>query len=160
MAPTTYTGMKIVIPHKLIGKFFSLVKKERSVKAGSRMTREFRQSLHDARYGLAGCHHHVVRPLGRNYSMNAFWSPNTARPAAQRSDNGGDSWRDHGKLYHKLTALAYFLASFHNRTAIALGRIHQDCEYMDRLIGKLLKLDTIGWDEARRVVLAARSVAQ
>ena len=56
---------------------------------------------------------------------------------------------DHGKLYHKLTALAYFLSSFHNRTAIGVGvEFHQDCDYLDRLTEKLLKIRAIGGDEA------------
>jgi aminoglycoside phosphotransferase (APT) family kinase protein len=138
---------------KLIGKFFLSSRKRDAVKAGSRMTREFDNLCMMRGYGLAGCHHHVVRPLGRNYSMNAllvteYREGQLLSEVITEVIHGGD----HGKLYHKLTALAYFLASFHNRTAIGVGvEFHQDCEYMDRLIGKLLKIDTIGWDEAREL---------
>jgi aminoglycoside phosphotransferase (APT) family kinase protein len=59
---------------------------------------------------------------------------------------------DHDKLYHKLTALAYFLSSFHNRTAIGERvEFHEDCAYMDRLIDKLRDLWAIGWDEAHEL---------
>ena len=57
---------------KFIGKFFLSSRKRGAVKAGSRMTREFDNLCMMRGYGLAGCHHHVVRPLGRNYSMNAL----------------------------------------------------------------------------------------
>jgi aminoglycoside phosphotransferase (APT) family kinase protein len=59
---------------------------------------------------------------------------------------------DHDKLYQKLTALAYFLSSFHNRTAIGVGvDFHEDCGYMDRLISKLRDIQAIGWDETHEL---------
>jgi hypothetical protein len=138
---------------KLIGKFFLSSRKKDAVKAGSRLTREFDNLCMMRGYGLAGCHHHVVRPLGRNYAMNAllvteYREGQLLSEVIMEVIHGGDQ----GKLYHKLTALAYFLSAFHNRTAIGVGvEFHQDCEYMDRLIGKLLKIGAIGWDEAREL---------
>jgi len=138
---------------KLIGKFFLSSKKKDAAKAGSRLTREFDNLCMMRGYGLTGCHHHVVRPLGRNYSMNAllvteYREGQLLSEVITEVIHGGDG----GKLYHKLTALAYFLSTFHNRTAMGAGvEFHLECEYMDRLIGKLLKISAIGWDEAREL---------
>ena len=51
-------------------------------------------------------------------------------------------------LFDKLTALAYFLATLHNRTANGHGvDFHQDCAYLDRLVRKLQTKQVIGaWD--------------
>jgi aminoglycoside phosphotransferase (APT) family kinase protein len=51
-------------------------------------------------------------------------------------------------LFEKLTALAYFLATLHNRTANGRGvDFHQDCVYLDRLVRKLQTQRVIGaWD--------------
>src|SRR5438874_12038706 len=50
----------------------------------------------------------------------------------------------------KLTALAYFLATFHNRTANGYGvNFHEDCAYLDRLVRKLSKRQFIHWDEVQ-----------
>jgi aminoglycoside phosphotransferase (APT) family kinase protein len=58
----------------------------------------------------------------------------------------------HGKLLHKLTALAYFLSSFHNRTANGEGvEFHEVCDYKDRLIAKLIEIRAIDRDEAHEL---------
>src|SRR5450759_392236 len=87
---------------KLIGKFFLSSRKRDAVKAGSRMTREFDNLCMMRGYRLAGCHHHVVRPLGRNYSMNAllvteYGEGQLLSEVIMEVIHGGD----HGKLYYK-----------------------------------------------------------
>ena len=138
---------------KVIGKFFLSSRKKDAGKAASRLTHEFDTLCMMRDYGLTGYPHHVVRPLGRNYSMNALLVTeycegvllsDVIREVIQSGD--------HGKLYHTLTALAYFLSAFHNRTAIGAGvEFHQDCDYMDRLIDRLLAIRAIGGDEAREL---------
>ena len=138
---------------KVAGKFFLSARKKDPVKAVSRLTREFDNLGMMRDYGLMGYPHHVVRPLGRNYSMNALLVTEY-RDGPLLSDVILEVIRsgDHGKLYHKLTALAYFLSSFHNRTAIGVSvEFHQDCDYMDRLTDKLLKIGAIGGDDAREL---------
>ena len=142
-----HTGIKV------IGKFFLSSRKQDAGKAASRLTHEFDTLCMMREHGLTGYPHHVVRPLGRNYSMNALLVTeycegvllsDVIREVIQSGD--------HGKLYHTLTALAYFLSAFHNRTAIGVGvEFHQDCEYMDRLIDRLLAIRAIGEDEAREL---------
>jgi len=135
---------------KVIGKFFLSSRMKNARTASSHLTSEFDNLCMMRDYGLTGYPHHVVRPLGRNYSMNALL-------VTECSDGESltevilDAIRSgyQGKLYHKLTALAYFLSAFHNRTAIGVGvEFHEDCNYMDSLIAKLLKTRAIGWDEA------------
>ncbi|MCK9387986.1 MAG: aminoglycoside phosphotransferase family protein [Sulfuritalea sp.] len=138
---------------KVIGKFFLSSRKKNAAKAGSRLTREF-DNLHMMRdYGLMGYPHDIVRPLGRNYAMNALLVTECCE-GQLLSEVILEAIRshDHGKLYHKLTALAYFLSSFHNRTAIGVGvNFHEDCDYMDSLIAKLREIWAIGGDEAREL---------
>jgi len=135
---------------KFIGKFFLSSRKRDIVKATARLTREFDNLCMMRSHGLAGYRHHVVRPLGRHYSMNALLVTEYCE-GQLLSDVIMEAIRhsDPGKLYHKLTALAYFLSVFHNRTAIGVGvDFHEDCAYMDRLIGKLREIRAIGTNEA------------
>ena len=138
---------------KLIGKFFLSSRKKDAVKAALRLTREFDNLCMMRDYGLTGYPHHILRPLGRNYSMNALLVTEycegelLSEVVLEVIRNG-----DHGKLYHKLTALAYFLSAFHNRTAIGVGlEFHEECDYMDRLIDKLRKIWAISGDEANEL---------
>jgi aminoglycoside phosphotransferase (APT) family kinase protein len=135
---------------KIIGKFFLSSRKKDAVKAISRLTREFDNLCMMRDYGLMGYPHHVVRPLGRHYSMNAllvteYCEGELLSDVIREVIQSGD----HGKLYQTLTALAYFLSAFHNRTAIGVGvEFHQDCEYLDRLINRLQEIRALGGDEA------------
>ncbi len=138
---------------KVIGKFFLSSRQKDAGKACSRLTREFDNLCMMREYGMKGYHHHVVRPLGRNYSMNALLVTECCE-GQLLSEVILEVIRsgDHGKLYYKLTALAYFMATFHNRTAMGVGvEFHQDCDYMDRLVEKLLKIRAIGGDESREL---------
>jgi aminoglycoside phosphotransferase (APT) family kinase protein len=136
---------------QVVGKFFA-----RNGHSGShvpetcqRMEQEF-HNLHLMRsYGLVGYPHYVVRPLGYNGWLNSLLVEEYC---------GGQSlsnvitdailYRQPDRLYEKLTALAYFLATFHNRTANGYGvNFNEDCTYLDRLVRKLSKKQFISWDE-------------
>lgn len=138
---------------KVIGKFFLSSRKKNAAKAVSRLTREFDNLCLMRDYGQTGYPHHVVRPLGRNYSMNALLVTEYCEGAllsevileAIRSGNPGT-------LYDKLAALAYFLSAFHNRTVIDTKVDFQnDCDYLDSLIDKLFEIGAIGGDGAREL---------
>ena len=138
---------------KAVGKFFLSSRKKDAVKAVSRLTSEFDNLCMMRDYGLTGYTHHVAKPLGRHYSMNALLVTEycegqlLSEVILEVIRNG-----DHGKLYQKLTALAYFLSAFHNRTAIGVGvEFHEECDYMDRLINKLRKIWAIHGDEANEL---------
>ncbi len=137
---------------KVIGKFFLSARKRNADKAATRLTREFDNLCMMRNYGMTG-HHHVVRPLGRHYAMNALLVTEYS-DGQLLSEVITDAIRngDHGKLYYKLTALAYFLSSFHNRTANGEGvAFHEDCDYMDSLIDKLREQWATGGDEAQEL---------
>ena len=97
---------------KVIGKFFLSSRKKNAIKAASRLTREVDNLRMMRDSGLTGYPHDVVRPLGQNHLMNALLVTecgegellSKVRLEAIRSG-------DHGKLYNKLTSLAYFLSS-------------------------------------------------
>jgi aminoglycoside phosphotransferase (APT) family kinase protein len=138
---------------KLIGKFFLSARKQDVEKAASHLTHEFDNLCMMRDYGLTGYPHLVARPLGRNYSMNALLVTEDCA-GELLSDVILDAIQsgEHGKLYQKLTALAYFLSDFHNRTAIGEGvEFDQDCEYMDRLTDRLIHIRAIGRDESHEL---------
>ena len=138
---------------KVIGKFFLSSKKKDAVSAASHLTREFDNLCMMRNYGQTGYPHHIVKPLGRNYSMNAllvteYCEGELLSEVILETIRSGDP----RNLYQKLTALAYFLASFHNRTTTGQGiEFNQECDYMDRLVIKLFENRTVGRGEAREL---------
>jgi Ser/Thr protein kinase RdoA (MazF antagonist) len=101
------------------------------------------------RYKLVGSPHHVIRPLGLSRDLNGVLAVEYYA-GEQFSDAIGRATRhrDDGHLYWRLTALAYFLATQHNRTANgATVDFDPDCRYFDKLVGRLWRADRIGqWD--------------
>jgi aminoglycoside phosphotransferase (APT) family kinase protein len=138
---------------QVVGKFFA-----RNGQSGLHMPGKYQHmeqefhNLHLMRsYGLVGYPHYVVRPLGCNGWLNSLLVEEYC---------GGQSLsnvitdaihsRRPDRLFGKLTALAYFLATFHNRTANGYGvNFHEDCAYLDRLVRKLSKKRCISWDEVQ-----------
>ena len=112
-------------------------------------TQEF-ESLQRLRgFDLVGSPHHVIRPLGLDRDINCVlalefyagepFSHAIARSIHQRNDE---------HLFWRLKALAYFLATQHNRTAN--GRtvdFDADCGYFAGLVDRLRSRHRIGpWD--------------
>ena len=135
---------------KLIGKFFLTATKNDAAKADSHLTREFDSLCEMRDSGLTGSPHHVVKPLGLSHSLNellvteCFEGKLLSQVILDAIQSG-----DPGELYAKLTALAYFLSEFHNRTATGLGvDFNQDCDYLDIVIGRLLAISALAADEA------------
>jgi aminoglycoside phosphotransferase (APT) family kinase protein len=105
------------------------------------------QRLRD--YGLVGSPHHVVRPLGMDPELGGvlameYYDGESFSAAIARSVRHGDD----PHLRHRLTSLAYFLATQHNRTAngetVDFG---VDARYFGRLVDRLHRRDRIGsWD--------------
>ncbi len=133
---------------QVVGKFF-LSNGHDTAQAVQRMRQEFDNLELLRSYGLAGYPHHVVRPLGTNSWLNSILVEEYA-PGAPLSAFVDDAInnRHSAPLFEKLTALAYFLATLHNRTANGYGvDFHQDCAYLDRLVRKLAAQHVIGgWD--------------
>jgi aminoglycoside phosphotransferase (APT) family kinase protein len=138
---------------KVVGKFFLSSRRRDASTGAARLTGEFDNLSMMRDFGLTGYPHHVVRPLGRNYSLNALLVTENCEgelfsDVIQSVIQNGDN----NRLFNKLTALGYFLSHFHNKTANGMGvDFHQDCSYMDRLISKLKEIGAIGWDEAHEL---------
>jgi hypothetical protein len=101
------------------------------------------------RYHLVGSPHHVIQPLGLDRDINCvialeYYGGEQFSQAIARSIYH----RDDAHLYWRLKALAYFLATLHNRTANGTTvNFDSDCRYFDTVLGRLFKRQRIGqWD--------------
>jgi aminoglycoside phosphotransferase (APT) family kinase protein len=100
-------------------------------------------------YDLVGSPHHVIAPLGLNNDINCvlaleYYGGEQFSHAIGRSIHQHDP----GHLYSRLTSLAYFLATLHNRTANGDAvDFDSDCRYFDTLVATLRHRRRIGqWD--------------
>jgi hypothetical protein len=135
---------------RVIGKFFCGITGRSSETAFHHMEREFNNLHHLRNIGFTGYPHYVARPLGRNPGLSCvlveeycYGTPldhfivRAIREGAREA------------LFQKLTALAWFLASLHNRTATAERvDVNRDCSYFDRIMDQLKNWGHIGWGEA------------
>jgi hypothetical protein len=118
-------------------------------RAGAAAAQEY-ESLQTLRgYDLVGSPHHVIRPLGFNPDINGvlaveYYDGEQLSHAIGRSIFHGDD----AHLRARLTSLAYFLATLHNRTANGASvDFEADCRYFHSLIRHLLARGRIGqWD--------------
>jgi aminoglycoside phosphotransferase (APT) family kinase protein len=133
---------------QVVGKFFVTGNRQSGAAVG-RMRQEFENLQLLRAYGLAGYPHHVVRPLGTNEDLNSILVEEYAEGVPLSSFvNGAIHQGQSQPLFSKLTALAYFFATLHNRTANGEGvDFNQDCAYLDRLVRRLEHNQVIGaWD--------------
>jgi aminoglycoside phosphotransferase (APT) family kinase protein len=140
---------------RVIGKFFGDVS-GRSLQRGEHlMKREFNNLNHLRSLGFNGYPHYVARPLGYNGSLNCvlveeycYGTPldDFIVKAIQKGARE--------VLFQKLTALAYFLARLHNRTAIQ-ERVEfgKECSYFDKIMNQLTDRRHLGSKEARGLYL-------
>jgi aminoglycoside phosphotransferase (APT) family kinase protein len=91
----------------------------------------------------------VIRPLGVSGDINGvlaveYVSGEEFSHAIRRATQHGDD----AHLYWRLKALAYFLATQHNRTANGASvDFDPECRYFDTVVGRLQRADRIGqWD--------------
>ena len=97
-------------------------------------------------YNLVGSPHHVIRPLGVSRDINGalaveYYPGEEFSHAIARATQH----RDDAHLYWRLTALASFLATLHNRTANgATVAFEPECRYFDAIVGQLGKARRIG----------------
>jgi aminoglycoside phosphotransferase (APT) family kinase protein len=138
---------------QVVGKFFANHGQDgaHAFQKHQRMEQEF-HNLHLMRsYGLTGYPHDVVRPLGCNGWLNSLLVEEYCQGQSLSSIITHTIHQQQPEaLYGKLTALAYFLATFHNRTANGWGvNFHEDCAYLDRLVRKLTHQGLIRGDEVQ-----------
>jgi hypothetical protein len=138
---------------RIIGKFFGGTWGRSPEAAFYRMEREFHNLNHLRSIGFTGHPHYVARPLGRNASLDCvlvveFVYGTPLDNYILKAIQGGA--RD--DLFQKLTAIAYLLATLHNRSAIGIGvDFHKDCAYFDRITEQLEGWGHIGWEESREL---------
>jgi aminoglycoside phosphotransferase (APT) family kinase protein len=138
---------------RVVGKFFARPYQPGTASTQRQMDREYENLLLLSGYGLAGYPHKVVRPLGRNACLSSVLiEEHVADPRLSQFFDGASRRGERDKLFAKLTGLAYFLATLHNRTANGLGvDFGADCRYLDRLVGQLLQQQAIGSAEAQEL---------
>jgi aminoglycoside phosphotransferase (APT) family kinase protein len=133
---------------QVVGKFF-VDGGHHAPEAIQRMRQEFENLQLLRGYGLAGYPHHIVRPLGTNAWLNSILVEEYSQgvPLSNYVNDAIHRGQSNA-LFEKLTALAYFLATMHNRTANGRGvDFNDDCAYLDRLVRKLQSKQVIsGWD--------------
>ena len=130
---------------QVVGKFF-VKGVHTTAESIQRMQQEFENLQLLRGYGLSGYPHLVVRPLGTNARLNSILVEEYSQGVPLGAFVNNAIHRGESQpLFEKLTALAYFLATLHNRTANGQGvDFHQDCAYLDRLVRKLRIKQVIG----------------
>ncbi len=131
---------------RVVGKFFGPKGGRYGTKAAWRMGQEFDNLTNLRDFGFDGYPHHVVRPLGANAAINSVLIEEYCGGESLSEVIQGALSEDKGRrLFDKLTALAYFLATLHNRSANGLGvDFGEECAYMDHLVLSLQKKHIIG----------------
>ena len=126
---------------QVVGKFFQ--------HGGSGMEKEFHNLCLLRSYGLENRPHYVVRPLGYNGWLNCLLVEEYCKGRSLGDFVLGAIFRgQRDALYKKLTALAYFLATQHNRTANGYGvNFDEDCSYLNHIIHRLAHKHAISHDE-------------
>jgi hypothetical protein len=111
--------------------------------------REYHSYHELRRYALVGSPHHVVRPLAVQREINCvlvleYYGGEQLSQAIDGAVHGGDD----SILFSRLTALGYYLATQHNRTANgARVDFADDCAYLDSQLAILRGVGRIGqWD--------------
>jgi hypothetical protein len=134
---------------KIICKFYGPRFGADMDKAASMARKEYEGLQTLRRYNLVGSPHHVIRPLGVSRDINGvlaveYYSGEEFSHAIARAAYHLDD----AHLYWRLKALAYFLATQHNRTANGAGvDFEPDCQYFGKLVGRLAQAHRIGqWD--------------
>ena len=134
---------------RVIGKFYGPRFGWDQDKAATLAHREFEGLQRLRGYQLTGSPHHVIRPLAVQAELNAvlvveYYPGEEFSHAIGRATRHGDD----GHLYRRLTALAWFLATQHNRTANGASvDFAPDGRYFDTVVGRLAHAGQLGrWD--------------
>ena len=138
------SGVKLVC--KFFGKRFGWDRK----RAAWTADREFHCYKQLRRYALVGSPHHVIRPLALEREINCVLVLEYyGGEQLSRAIDGAVHCGDDERLYTRLTALGFYLATQHNRTANGTRvDFAHDCAYLDAQLAILRGIGRIGlWDE-------------
>jgi aminoglycoside phosphotransferase (APT) family kinase protein len=131
---------------KIVCKFYGTRFRTDPDKAAWMAHQEYERLETLRRYNLVGSPHHVIRPLGLSRDINGvlaveYYSGEEFSHSIARATQH----RDDAHLYWRLKALAYFLATQHNRTANgATVNFDPECRYFDTIVGRLREAHRIG----------------
>lgn len=140
---------------KVVGKFFRSDRQRDWNIARRRLEREFSNINEFRRY--LGKYHYVARPLGRNEDLGCllvveYCGGEALDSVILRSINSGKD----SILYEKLTSLAYFLATVHNRSVQGRGvDFNEQCHYFECMLQGIEEVTSRGerdalWDLCSR----------
>ncbi|HPA15206.1 MAG TPA: phosphotransferase [Desulfobacterales bacterium] len=136
---------------RVIGKFFGEIPNRSHESAFYRMNQEYNNLQYLRSLGFTGYPHSIARPLGHTAHLNfalieEFCCGTPLHDFLIKAIREGAET----SLYQKLTALAYFLATLHNRTVLDIRvDFNKDCSYFDRILKQLISWGYIGKDEAQ-----------
>lgn len=124
---------------KVVGKFFGSPNQTGSAETNRHLQKELNNLNLLRSYGLVGYPHLVVRPLGSNDWLSSVLVEEYAGGKLLGSIIQAALYHgQRSELFARLTALAYFLATLHNRTANGSGvNFEEDCNYLNHLVGNL-----------------------
>lgn len=136
------SGVKVIC--KFFGRRFGWDRERAASTAG----REYDSCEGLRRFALVGSPHHVIAPLGLDRDINCVLALEYygGESLSQAIDRGVRGDRQH--LFWRLTALAWYLATQHNRTANGATVEHgTDRAYLDGQLAILCRRGRIGaWD--------------
>jgi aminoglycoside phosphotransferase (APT) family kinase protein len=136
---------------RIVGKFFGGITDRGADVAFRHMEREYNNLDYLRTIGFSGYPHYIARPLGRNADLNfvlieEYCYGTSLDNFILKAINEGET----DALFQKLTALAYFLATLHNKTAKeGLVNFDKDCTYFYRIMTQLINWGHIGVEEAK-----------
>jgi aminoglycoside phosphotransferase (APT) family kinase protein len=136
---------------RVVGKFFADVSGRSHHSAQRLMEREFNNLNHLRSLGLTGYPHYIARPLGINVNLDCVLVEEFCY-GAPLDEVIVKAIREGGRevLFRKLSALAYFLARVHNRTAIDTRvEFWKECSYFDKIVHQLTNRRHLGSPEAQ-----------
>lgn len=138
---------------RVLGKFFLSSHMPDKNIASHRLEREYRNLREFRALGFDHGLHYVARPLGRNHELNRLLVVEYCQGESLDSVIGTAISTRHGnELFQRLTSLAFFLASLHNRTAQG-GYVdfHECRQYTDSVLRDLQHQTLIGENEYREI---------
>lgn len=138
---------------RVVGKFYGGDSGRSHESARHDVKREY-NNLKTARgIGFRGYPHYVARPLGYNIHLNCVLVAEYCFGTPLHDFIVRAIWQGaRDALFQKLTALAYFLATFHNRTTNGHGvDFNQESSYFDHIVNHLKRSSCIGWTDAQEL---------
>lgn len=134
---------------QVVGKFFRPKYAPEASRPSHWAEKEFNNLIMARGYGMATRPHYVVRPLGYNaWLSDLLMVEYCDGELLSNIINAAIHCGAGARLFRKLTALAYFMATLHNHTAKGVPvNFEDDCNYLSRILSKLHRSHIINTDD-------------